>query len=92
MIKNFKHRGLERFFKQSDYRGIPAQHIPRIERMMDRLDAATNPEDMNLPGYRFHALKGARKGEYGVSVSGNWRMTFSFEADNAINVNLEDYH
>ena len=92
MIDNFKHRGLERFFKRSDYRGIPAQFAPRIERMLDRLDGAVRPEDMNLPGYRFHPLKGGRKGEYAVSVSGNWRITFGFQGDNAINVNLEDYH
>ncbi len=92
MINNFKHRGLERFFKHSDYRGIPAQHAPRIERMLDRLDGAVRAEDMNLPGYRFHPLKGERKGEYAVSVNGNWRITFGFEGDNAINVNLEDYH
>ena len=47
---------------------------------------------MNLPGYRFHPLKGARKGECAVSVGGNWRITFGFEGDNAIDVNLEDYH
>ena len=92
MIISFKHRGIERFFKRSDYRGIPAQHASRIERMLDRLDAAVRPDDMNLPGYRFHALKGDRKGEYAVSVSGNWRVTFGFEDVNAINVNLEDYH
>ena len=92
MIISFKHRGIERFFKRSDYRGIPAQHASRIERMLDRLDAAVRPEDMNLPGYRFHALKGDRKGEYAVSVSGNWRINFGFEDVNAIDVNLEDYH
>ena len=92
MIDNFKHRGLERFFKRSDYRGIPAQFAPRIERMLDRLEAAVKADDMNLPGYRFHPLKGGRKGEYAVTVSGNWRITFGFEGDNAINVNLEDYH
>ena len=69
MIISFKHRGIERFFKRGDYRGIPAQHASRIERMLDRLDAAIRPDDMNLPGYRFHALKGDRKGEYAVSVA-----------------------
>ena len=92
MIHNFKHRGLERFFKRSDYRGIPAQHAARIERMLDRLDAIAKPEDMNVLGYRFHPLKGDRKGEYAVSVSGNWRITFGFDGQHAINVNLEDYH
>lgn len=59
---------------------------------MDRLDAATRPEDMNLPGYRFHALRGRRRGSYAVTVSGNWRLTFSFEGEDAVDVNLEDYH
>ena len=83
---------LSGFFKRSDYRGIPAQFAPRIERNLDRLDGAVRPEDMNLPGYRFHPLKSGRKGEYAVTVSGNWRITFGFEGDNAINVNLEDSH
>ena len=91
MIDKFKHRGLERFFKRSDYRGIPAQHAPRIERILDRLDSALKPADMSLPGYRFHPLKGARNGEFAVSVSGNLRITFGFAGGNAINVNLEDY-
>jgi proteic killer suppression protein len=56
------------------------------------LDAAKEPDDMSLPGYKFHALKGERKGEYAVSVSGNWRITFDFDGQDAINVNLEDYH
>jgi toxin HigB-1 len=60
--------------------------------MLDRLDAAKTPNDMNLPGYRFHPLKGARKGTYAVTVSGNWRMTFKFDGEYAFDVNLEDYH
>lgn len=60
--------------------------------MLDRLDAAIRPEDMNLPGYRFHGLKGDRKGTYAVSVSGNWRITFRFEKGDAVDVDLEDYH
>ncbi|MEW6167466.1 MAG: type II toxin-antitoxin system RelE/ParE family toxin [Pseudomonadota bacterium] len=92
MIRSFRHRGLERFFTRSDYRGIPAQFAPRLERMLDRLDAATRPEDMNLPGYKFHPLKGTRKGAYAVSVSGNWRLTFEFEGEDATAVDLEDYH
>ena len=92
MIRTFKHRGLERFFSKSDYRGIPAQYASRIERLLDRLDAALKPEDMNLPGYRFHPLKGDRKGSYAVSVSGNWRLTFRFEGEDATDLALEDYH
>ena len=92
MIRTFKHKGLERFFTKGDYRGIPAQSAARIERILDRLDASAKAGDMDLPGYRFHALKGVRVGEYAVSVLGNWRLTFRFDGENAIDVNLEDYH
>lgn len=92
MILNFRHKGLERFFSKSDYRGIPAQHAARLERLLDRLDAALKPDDMSLPGYRFHTLKGERKGTYAVSVSGNWRLTFRFVGEDAADIDLEDYH
>lgn len=92
MIRKFRHKGLERFFSKSDYRGIPAQFASKLERLLDRLDAATRPEDMNLPGLKFHPLKGERKGTYAVWVSGNWRMTFAFHGEDAVDVNLEDYH
>lgn len=92
MIRAFRHKGLERYFTQSDRRGIDAGQEARIRRILDRLDAAAGPKDMNLPGYRFHPLKGDRKGAYAVSVSGNWRITFRFDAGDATDVNLEDYH
>jgi len=92
MIQNFKHKGLWLFFTASDYRGIPAQYASRIERLLDRLDAATKPEDMNLAGFKFHGLTGDRKGTYAVSVTGNWRVTFKFDGEDAIDVELEDYH
>jgi toxin HigB-1 len=92
MIQSFKHKGLERFFTKGDHRGVPAKHGARIERLLDRLDVCTRPGDMDIPGFRFHPLKGDRLGEYAVAVSGNWRITFRFVADDAIDVNLEDYH
>lgn len=92
MIISFKHKGLELFFTKGSFKSIPAQYAARLERMLDRLDAAKEPEDMNLPGYKFHQLKGSRKYEFAVSVTGNWRITFEFEGDDANNVNLEDYH
>lgn len=61
-------------------------------RLLDRLDAATKPEDMNVPGFDFHQLKGKRKGTYAVSVSGNWRITFQFVEGDAVKVTLKDYH
>lgn len=92
MIRGFRHKGLERYFTKSERKGIDAKQEPRIRRALDRLDAATKPEDMNLPGYKFHGLKGDRKGTYAVWVSGNWRITFRFDSGDAVDVNLEDYH
>jgi proteic killer suppression protein len=92
MIITFNHKGLEGFFVKGSYKAIPAQYAARIERVLDRLDAIVVPEDMNLPGYKFHELKGKRKGVYSVSVSGNWRITFRFDGDNVIEVDLEDHH
>lgn len=92
MIVSFQHKGLESFFTRGSYKAIPAQYSSRIERMLDRLDAAVVPEDMDLPGFKFHELKGKRKGIYAVSVSGNWRITFKFDGEGAFDVDLEDYH
>ena len=92
MIKAFRHKGLERFFTKSERKGIDARQTERIRRILDRLEASTKPEDMNLPGYKFHGLKGERKGVFAVSVSGNLRITFRFDGGDAIEVNLEDYH
>jgi len=92
MITSFKHKGLELFFTKSNHKGIPSQFSPRIERILDRLDASKETKDMDLPGYKFHVLKGERKGQCAVSVSGNWRITFEFHGQDVINVNLEDYH
>jgi len=92
MIITFNLKGLEGFFVKGSYKAIPAQYAARIERVLDRLDAIVVPEDMNLPGYKFHELKGKRKGVYSVSVSGNWGITFRFDGDNVIEVDLEDYH
>jgi toxin HigB-1 len=60
--------------------------------MLDRLDAAIRPGDMNVPGWRFHGLRGDRKGRWAVAVSGNLRLTFGYDGENAIDVDLEDYH
>jgi proteic killer suppression protein len=92
MIKSFHHKGLERFFTKSDRSRIDAKKADRIRRLLDRLDAAVIPEDMNLPGYGFHGLAPKSKGVYAASVSGNRRITFRFEAADAVDVNLEDYH
>jgi proteic killer suppression protein len=92
MIVSFKHRGLERFFESGTTRGIQVKHVNRIRMILARLSAATSPQDMNLPGLALHELAGQRKGTWAVSVSGNWRITFTFDGVDAYDVNLEDYH
>ena len=92
MIRNIRHKGLLRFFADDDSRGINSKHGARIERILDRLDAAIRPEDMNIPGYGFHGLQGFNPKRYAVSVSGNWRITFAFDGEDAVDVDLEDYH
>lgn len=92
MIRNIRHKGLLRFFSASETKGINAKQAPRIGRLLDRLDAASKPEDMNLPGFGFHGLSGFNPKRYAVSVSGNWRITFAFDGEDAVDVDLEDYH
>lgn len=92
MILSFRHKGLKRFFETGDQRGIPAQHAARIRRQLDVIDAATVIEDIDLPGYDLHELKGKRKGTWSIKVSGNWRITFQFRDGDASALDLEDYH
>ena len=92
MIKSFRHRGLERYFTRGSKAGIQAAHEKRLRLILARLNASSSPRDMNLPGLRLHELTGDRKGTWSVSVSGNWRITFRFEGDDAIVVDYEDYH
>jgi proteic killer suppression protein len=92
MIASIRHKGLLRFFSQGDHSGIPAHLAPRIARLLDRLDICRDAADMNVPGLRFHALKGDRAGTYAVTASANWRITFRFDGRNAVDVDLEDYH
>lgn len=92
MIKSFKHKGLRRYFYNDIWSGINANHAPKIGRILDRLDASVNPQDMNLPNYRLHELKGKEKGTWAVWVNGNWRITFRFDGTDVTDVDYCDYH
>ena len=92
MIRRFKHRGLERFFLRGTRAGIQATQASRIRLVLGRLHAAQSAQDMNLPGLDLHELKGRRRGTWAVRVSGNWRITFRFEGEDAVDVDYEDYH
>jgi len=92
MIASFRHRGLKRFFEEEDPRKLSPDMVDRIRAILARLHQAEVIEDMNVHSYRLHPLKGSRKGEWGVTVRANWRITFRFEDGYALDVNLEDYH
>lgn len=92
MIKTFRHKGLKAFFEQGTVGGIQPVHAPRLSAMLRRLDVATDPQGMNLPGWNLHPLKGDLKGHFSVQVSGNWRMTFMFDDGDAVLVDYQDYH
>ena len=92
MIRSFRHKGVERFFKSGSRAGIQAAHAPRLARQLSALDAATRPEDMNRPGWNWHPLKGGLSGHWSISVNGSWRLTFAFENGDAILVDYQDYH
>jgi proteic killer suppression protein len=91
-IRTFKHKGLKKLFDSGSKAGIQAAHANRIGRMLDRLNSATDVQDMNAPGYDFHPLKGDRKGFYSIHVNGNWTIIFRFEHGEAKDVDLVDYH
>jgi toxin HigB-1 len=92
MIKSSRHKGIERFFKKDDARGINTKHGPRIRRILDLIEEATAVEQLDIAGMHLHPLKFDRKGEWAMTVSGNWRITFRFVGENAADLNLEDYH
>jgi proteic killer suppression protein len=92
VIRSFRHKGLKRLFETGDRRGVSAALADRLRRQLDVLNRARTPGDCNLPGYRLHQLKGGRAGNWSLSVSGNWRITFKFADGDATDVYLEDYH
>jgi len=92
MIRSFKHKGLRKFHQTGSVAGIQAVHQQRLRMMLAALDTAAVIEDMDVPGLRLHALKGARQGLWSITVNKNWRLTFSFEHGDVYIVDYEDYH
>ena len=92
MIRSFRSRALKRFWQDDDARGIRPDWIGQVRRILDLLDAAVRPESLDVPGLKFHELRGDRKGTYAVLVSRNWRITFEWKDGEAVRVDLEDYH
>ena len=92
MIRSFRHRGLRRLYERGDPSRVSADQLNRITLALADLDAASKPSDVDLPGYRLHPLRGDLKGLWSISISGNWRITFRFEAGDVHDVDLVDYH
>jgi proteic killer suppression protein len=92
VIKSFAHKGVEKFFHTGSKAGIQAKHAQKLSLQLALLNAAKQPEDLNAPGWRLHPLRGELSGHWAIMVSGNWRLTFKFEAEDAILVDYQDYH
>ena len=92
VIRSFRHKGVERFFRTGSKAGIQAAHAPRLARQLAALNVARQPSDMNVPGWGLHPLKGKLSNHWSVSVSGNWRLTFKFKDGDAELVDYQDYH
>jgi proteic killer suppression protein len=92
MIKHFQHKGLKDFFETGSKAGIQAAHADKLARQLGLLNVVKTPGEMAVPGWGLHPLKGELAGQWSVKVSGNWRLTFAFEGEDAILVDYQDYH
>ena len=92
MILSFSHRGLKALYDGRTTRRVAPEHVHKLRDILAALDRSRRPADMDLPGFRLHALKGKLKGRHAVRVSGNWRVTFRFEEGQALDVDYIDYH
>lgn len=92
MIRSFRHKGLEAFFRKGTKAGIQPAHAARLRRQLAKLDTASSAQDMDLPGWHLHSLSGELRGHWSVRVSGNWRLIFMFRGEDAELVDYRDYH
>ena len=92
MIKSFRNKSIEIFFKNGSKAGIQGNHAAKLARQLIALDEAGQPEDMNIPGWRLHSLTGDMAHHWSIRVSANWRLTFAFENGHAVLVDYKDYH
>jgi toxin HigB-1 len=92
MIRRFRHRGLRRLYEDDDRRELNPEHIDKIARMLARLDEVTGPEQLDLPGFRLHPLRGDLAGYWSITVRANWPIIFRFEQGEATDVDLVEYH
>ena len=91
MIQKIRHKGLKKLYEDDSAAKVNPDHADKLRRILARLDAASEPQDLDLPGYRLHKLKGEYEGYWAVDVSGNWRVVFRFEGGHATDVDFVDY-
>ena len=92
MIKSFRHKGIAAFFQSGNKAGIQPNHAGKLRILLTALDNAKQPDDMNAPSWKLHKLTGGYAGHYSLKVNGNWRVTFTFEGEDAVLVDYQDYH
>lgn len=92
MIVSFRHKGLQKYFEQGSLAGIQPIHAKRLRMQLAAIDTAHTIDDMDIPGFRLHTLKGSMQGRWSIVVNGNWRVTFEFDNGNAHVLDYEDYH
>lgn len=92
MIVSFRHKGLKLLFEKGERKRMSPDLAPKVERILARLEEASQAGDMDLPGFRLHPLKGGLAGFWSVTLSGNWRIVFRFKDGQASDVDLIDYH
>jgi proteic killer suppression protein len=92
VIQSIRNKGLRRLYEHDELRGIRTEHGERLRDILARLDAASGVEDMNVPGFHLHALRGDLRGFWADTVRANWRVIFRFESGTVLDVDYLDYH
>ena len=92
MIASFKHRGLKDLYDGRTTRRVAPEHAQKLRDILAVLDRSQRSQDVDLPGFQLHSLRGKMKGHYAVTVSGNWRVTFRFKEGEVVDVDYLDYH
>jgi proteic killer suppression protein len=92
VLRTIRHKGLKRLYEEDSSRGVLAEHVEKLRDILARLDAAQSVNDMDIAGFRLHALKGDLQGFYAVTVRANWRVIFRFVDADVFDVDYVDYH
>jgi proteic killer suppression protein len=91
MIGTFRHKGLEEIYLTGKTRRIVSDQIRKCIRILQLLEVAGRPEEMNIAGLHFHSLQGKPK-RWSLRATANYRITFGWSDENALDVDFEDYH